>query len=166
MKRHDGAAAAFAAVPETHAAAVCLRARDEGAIPVAGQLPLYPMLDCFDTPSSRDNHDLVWSTKRNRRAWKLYLGALSGKPEVPKYASPSQETDYTRLPPCYTFVCDGEPFYDETLTYVQNLKTAGVPAAVDVYHGKVHAFDLLLFWTKQAATAHRKLCTAVEEWFT
>ena len=70
------------------------------------------------------------------------------------------------MPPCYTFVCDGEPFYDETLTYVQNLKAAGVPAAVDVYHGKVHAFDLLLFWTKQAATAHRKLCTAVEEWFT
>ena len=38
------------------AAAVCIYARDQGRIPVAGQLPLYPMLDCEDTASSRDNH--------------------------------------------------------------------------------------------------------------
>ena len=37
------------------AAAVCLAARDRGEVQVAFQLPLYPMLDCEDTPSSRDN---------------------------------------------------------------------------------------------------------------
>ena len=34
------------------AAALCLYARDRGEIPIAFQIPLYPMLDCEDTDSS------------------------------------------------------------------------------------------------------------------
>lgn len=56
---------------------------------------------------------------------------------------PANQTDYTQLPPCYTFVGDGEPFYAETLAYVDNLKAAGVEAEVDVYHTDMHAFDML-----------------------
>ena len=139
------------------AAAVCLYARDRGRIPVAFQIPLYPMLDCFDTPSSRDNHGHNWNTRRNHWGWKHYLGDLYGSPSVPKYASPSRETDYTGLPPAYTYVLDGEPFLDETRTYIHNLQEAGVEAAVDVYHGDFHGFDVF-FWTKNAKTAKRKLC--------
>ena len=62
---------------------------------------------------------------------------------VSPYASPSRQTDYRSLPPCYTFVGDGEPFYAETLTYVDKLKAAGVQAEVDVYHTDMHAFDML-----------------------
>ena len=139
------------------AAAVCLYARDQGRIPVAFQIPLYPMLDCFDTPSSRDNHGRNWNTRRNHWGWKHYLGDLYGSPSVPKYASPSRETDYTGLPPAYTYVLDGEPFLDETRTYIRNLREAGVDAAVDVYHGNFHGFDAF-FWTRNAKTAKRKLC--------
>ena len=146
------------------AAAVCLRARDQ-RLPVAAQLPLYPMLDCEDTPSSRDNHGIGWDTRRNHRAWARYLRGLPDGP-TPKYASPARETDYAGLPPCYTFVCDGEPFYDETLTYVRRLREAGVDADCDVYPGRVHGFDILRFWTKQARTARQKLCDACEKWFT
>lgn len=147
------------------AAAVCLWARDNG-IPVFAQLPLYPMLDCEDTPSSRDNHGVGWNTRRNHRAWAKYLRALSETESVPKYASPSRETDYRGLPPCYTFVCEGEPFYDETLAYVRHLREAGVPARVDVYPGAVHAFDLLRFWTEPARQSRRVLRDACAEWFT
>ncbi|MBQ6060804.1 MAG: alpha/beta hydrolase [Clostridia bacterium] len=139
------------------AAAVCLYARDQGRIPVAFQIPLYPMLDCFDTPSSRDNHGHNWNTRRNHWGWKHYLGSLYGSPSVPKYASPSRETDYTGLPPAYTYVLDGEPFLDETRTYIRNLQEAGVDAAVDVYPGNFHGFDVF-FWTRNAKTAKRKLC--------
>jgi acetyl esterase/lipase len=139
------------------AAAVCLYARDQGRIPVAFQIPLYPMLYCFDTPSSRDNHGRNWNTRRNHWGWKHYLGDLYGSPSVPKYASPSRETDYTGLPPAYTYVLDGEPFLDETRTYIRNLREAGVDAAVDVYHGDFHGFDVF-FWTRNAKTAKRKLC--------
>ena len=143
-------------------AAVCIYARDRGEIPVALQLPLYPMLDCEDTESSADNPGLFWGTVRNHKGWKLYLGDLSGTADVPAYASPARLSDYSNLPPCYTFVADGEPFYVETLTYVKNLQDAGVDAKVDVYRGHTHAFDILLPWQEQSKLAKRRLCEEYE----
>lgn len=141
------------------AAAVCQYARDKGEVPVSFQIPLYPMLDCEDTDSSRDNHAHVWNTKRNHWGWRWYLRDLYGTANVPPYASPSRSTDYRGLPPCYTYVEDGEPFYEETLAYVRNLNAAGVEAYVDVFHGNIHAFDAL-FWTENAKAARRKLIHA------
>ena len=138
------------------AAALCMYARDKSDIKVFMQIPLYPMLDCFDTPSSSDNHGLFWDTRRNHWGWSHYLGPLYGKPDIPQYASPSRETDYSNLPPAYTFITDGEAFYDETMTYIKNLNDAGVPSHVDVFHGNFHAFDFL-FWTRNAKEARRRL---------
>lgn len=145
------------------AAATCLYARDRGEAPVRFQIPLYPMLECEDTDSSRDNHGHVWNTKRNHWGWSHYLGDLYRTDHIPKYGSPAKETDYSGMPPCYTFVSDGEPFYAETLTYVEKLKKAGIPAEVDVYHGNVHAFDMLMPWTKNAKAATQKLVEVVGE---
>ena len=144
------------------AAAVCMYARDKGEVPVSFQIPLYPMLDCEDTGSSRDNHAYVWDTKKNHWGWRWYLRGLYGTDKVPPYASPSRATDYSGLPPCYTYVEDGEPFHDETLTYVDNLKKAGCKAHVDVFHGNIHGFDAL-FWTKNAREARRRLIRAARE---
>lgn len=123
-------------------AALCMYARDKGEINIAFQMPLYPMLDDRDTDSSRNNHGISWNTKRNHAAWKLYLSRITGDP--PPYAAPARQTDYTRLPPCYTFVGDKEPFYCETLSYVEQLQKAGVFAQADVYPTGFHAFDMLL----------------------
>ena len=122
-------------------AALCMLARDKKSVNIAYQMPLYPMLDNFDTGSSRDNHNKVWNTRRNHMAWKLYLGK-NVKKAVPAYAAPARQTDYSDLPPCYTFVCTDEPFYDETLLFVKKLKEAGIVAEVDVYEGLYHSFDL------------------------
>ena len=115
------------------------------------------MLDCEDTASSADNHGRVWNTRRNHWGWRHYLGETYGTDSVSKYASASRETDYSGLPPCYTFVCDGEPFYDETLTYIRNLQEAGIEARVDVYHGNMHAFDMLRPRDEQSKQARRKM---------
>jgi len=123
------------------AAAVCMMARDR-QIPVAFQMPLYPMLSNLDTESSRDNHGRVWNTRRNHLGWRLYLRGSAKRPVSP-YASPAGQTDYRGLPPCYTFVGRGEPFYAETLAYVSALRAAGVKADVDVYPTDMHAFDML-----------------------
>ena len=122
------------------AVAVCMMARDRG-IKVAYQMPLYPMISNIDTESSKDNHGKVWNTRRNHIGWRLYL-RKDAKKQVSPYASPAWQTDYGNLPPCYTFVGDGEPFYCETLAYVEKLKAAGVEAEVAVYHTDVHAFDI------------------------
>ena len=138
-------------------AALCMLARDRGEVNIAYQMPLYPMLDHRDTDSSRNNHGISWNTKRNHAAWKLYLRDVSGK--IPPYASPARQTDYSSLPPTYTFVGDQEPFYCETLAYIENLKKAGVTAYVDVYPTGFHAFDMLLTFrriSRQAITEFEK----------
>lgn len=131
-------------------ASLCMYARDLGEVNIAYQMPLYPMLDNEDTESSKDNHALVWNTKRNHQAWKLYLGSIQ---EVPPYASAARQKDYSNLPPAYTFVGDIEPFYCETLTYIENLKQSGIRAKVDVYKNWFHAYDLFFPYTKIAKKA-------------
>lgn len=136
-------------------AALCMYARDKGEVKVAYQMPLYPMIDDRDTESSKDNHAPVWNTKRNHSAWRLYLKGLAGG-DVPAYAAPARQTDYTNLPPAYTFVGDIEPFYCETLTYIENLKKAGVEAKVDVYPNWFHAYDMMRPFRKVSKEAIRK----------
>ena len=125
------------------AIATCLMARDKGEVNVAFQVPLYPMIDNLDTDSSRDNHNKVWNTKTNHFAWRVYLHEDAKSEDVSPYAAPARETDYTGLPPAYTFVCTDEPFYDETISYIESLRKAGIEAEIDVYDGLYHAFDML-----------------------
>ena len=125
------------------AAALCMLAKDRGEVNIAYQMPLYPMLDDRDTESSRDNHAPNWNTKRNHKAWKRYLREAWGTDLVPVYAAPARREDYSGLPPCYTFVGTIEPFYQETLDYVENLKKAGVEAEMDTYPDWFHAYDVL-----------------------
>ena len=147
-------------------AALCMYARDKGNVDIAYQMPLYPMLDDRDTESSRDNHAPIWNTKRNHAAWKLYLKGLT---EVPSYAAPARQTDYSNLPPAYTFVGDIEPFYCETLTYIENLKAAGVEASVDVYPNWFHAYDMFFPFKavakKAIAKFEEQFCYAAEHYF-
>ena len=124
------------------AAAVCMLAKDRGEVKIAWQFPLYPMLSNIDTETSRNNHGRIWNTRRNHLGWRLYLRG-SAKRNVSAYASPANREDFRGLPPCYTFVGDGEPFYAETLEYVRKLQEARVKADVDVYHTDMHAFDML-----------------------
>ena len=147
-------------------AALCMYARDKGSVNIAYQMPLYPMLDDRDTESSRDNHAPIWNTKRNHTAWKLYLKGLT---EIPPYAAPARQTDYSNLPPAYTFVGDIEPFYCETLTYIENLKAAGVEASVDVYPSWFHAYDMFFPFKavakKAIARFEEQFCYAAEHCF-
>ncbi len=123
-------------------AAVCIRARDTGAVNIAFQMPLYPMLDDRDTETSRDNHGRVWNTRKNHFAWRCYLRGQK-RDSLSPYAAPARLTDFSGLPPAYTFVGDGEPFYAETLRYVSQLEAQGIPAKVDVYPSNMHAFDMM-----------------------
>ena len=147
-------------------AALCMYARDKGSVNIAYQMPLYPMLDDRDTESSRDNHAPIWNTKRNHAAWKLYLKGLT---EVTPYAAPARQTDYANLPPAYTFVGDIEPFYCETLTYIESLKAAGVEASVDVYPNWFHAYDMFFPFKavakKAIARFEEQFCYAAEHYF-
>lgn len=124
-------------------AALALLARDRGDVNLAFQMPLYPMLDDrMLTESARENNAYVWNSDTNRWGWKLYLGELFGK-NVPIYAAAGRAADYRGLPPAVTFVGDIEPFRDETIQYVERLKSAGVPVDFRIYKGAYHGFDII-----------------------
>jgi acetyl esterase/lipase len=121
-------------------AALSLYARDRGEVRIAFQMPLYPMLDDrMNGASATDNDAPVWNSNANRAAWNLYLGGLD-RTDVPVYAAPARATDLRGLPPTASFVGALEPFLDETVQYVADLRAAGVPVDFEVYPGCYHAF--------------------------
>lgn len=126
------------------AAAVAIRARDEGEVSLAYQMPLYPMLDDrMTTESGTANNAPVWTSRSNLNAWKLYLGELYGGNDVPCYAAPARLKDYSGLPPAFTFAGSLEPFRDETIRYMKALRAAGVPAEYRIFDGCYHGFDIM-----------------------
>lgn len=150
------------------AASLALYERDHKGVPLAFQIPLYPMIDDrMITASSKDNDAPVWNSTINRLAWDMYLSNLKDK-DVPIYASPSRATDYSKLPPAVTFVGDLEPFRDETIEYVENLRKEGIPVEFEVFPSCYHAFDVIPFSAvskKARAFLLKSLQYAVEHYF-
>lgn len=127
------------------AAAVTLKATDTKDVNIAFQIPVYPMLDDRqNSASAKDNNSAGWNSKSNQMGWSAYLRDLvkQGK-EVPAYAAPARAKNYSKLPPTITFVGDLEPFRDETIAYVENLKREGIPVAFRLFEGCYHAFEVL-----------------------
>lgn len=124
------------------ALATAIYARDKAEVPIKYVFPLYPMIDCDDTSSSHDNHGHVWNTTKNHHAWHRYLRELYGTKNVSPYAAPAKLKDFQNLPPFYTFVGDGEPFYQETIDFTKKAQENGIDAHCDVYHSDTHAFDI------------------------
>lgn len=124
-------------------AALSLYARDRGEVSIAFQMPLYPMLDDrMDKESAEANNAPIWNSDYNRWAWKLYLGNLY-EGDVPEYAAAARARDYSDLPPTVTFVGDIEPFRDETIQYVEDLRKAGVSVEFTLFKGCYHGFDII-----------------------
>lgn len=139
-------------------AALCIYARDKGEVAVSFQIPLYPMLDDRMLTKSAQNNDApLWNTKSNEAGWRLYLRDLYQSDHASPYAVPGRLTDFSNLPPAYTFVGDIEPFYDETVQYMEQLKLAGVPADYDIYPGCYHGFDVVRPKSTVAQKAHARL---------
>lgn len=134
------------------AVALCLYARDKGKVNIAFQMPIYPMLDDRGlTKSMKDNNAPLWNEKQNKAAWKLYLADCKG--EIPKYAAPARETDYSRLPPAVTYVGGVEAFRDETVQYVENLRKEGIPVAFRLFPGSYHCSEVMAPWAKASKEA-------------
>jgi acetyl esterase/lipase len=129
-------------------AGLSLYARDKKEVNIAFQMPLYPMLDDrMQTESARDNNAPVWNAKSNHNSWKMLLGEAFGTENVSEYAAPARAINFTNLPPTATFVGELEPFRDETINYVENLRKAGVEVDFHVFKGCFHAFDYIPYST-------------------
>ncbi len=121
------------------AAAVAIRARDEGAPAIAFQLLVYPVLDhSFDQPSYVENAEGYFLTADGMRWFSShYLGGTS--PTEP-LAAPLHAPDLTGLPPALVLTAEFDPLRDEGEAYGARLSEAGVATTVRRYDGMVHGF--------------------------
>ncbi|MFG1608705.1 alpha/beta hydrolase [Actinoplanes sp. NPDC049265] len=128
------------------AAAVALKARDEGGPALAGQMLMCPMLDDRnDTPSADQMDGLgVWDRTANETGWTALLGDARGGPDVSPYAAPARATDLSGLPPAFIDVGSAETFRDEDVAYATGIWQAGGAAELHVWPGGFHGFDMMV----------------------
>ena len=127
-------------------AAVTLKARDTKDVKVAFQMPLYPMIDDQQPNDPARYIDVPgWDTASNAFGWRSYLKDLHDRnAEIPAYAAPARNTDYSDFPPTITFVGEYEPFYWETVEYADRLKAAGVDVVFKVYEKCTHGPEMVI----------------------
>jgi len=122
------------------AAAVALRARDEGGPEVALQVLLYPVLDHdLDTDSYRrlgEGHLLL----RDDMKWFLdhYVPDVAERDNP--YVSPLRADDLTGLAPVYLVVGGYDPLIDEGVAFARRLEDAGVAVKIAHYEEHIHGF--------------------------
>ena len=144
-------------------AAISLYARDTKEVNIAFQMPLYPMLDDrMNTYSAINNNAPVWDSINNSLGWRLYLDNLFESDNVPKYAAPAREIDYSNLPPTFSFVGEIDPFHDETVKYIKNLRKAGVNTHFSVYSGCYHGFDTVCPKSDKGKSAMKEMLRVFE----
>jgi acetyl esterase/lipase len=126
------------------AAAVALKARDEGGVQPIYQVLLYPVLDDrMETHSMRTHLETpLWNGRSSVHMWKHYLGP-DPDPETSPYAAPARAKDLAGLPPAAITTAEFDPLRDEAIEYAQRLMEAGVPTELHVIPGGIHAFDSL-----------------------
>lgn len=127
------------------AAGACLMARDLGEVAPRAQVLMYPMID--DRGANPSHHDAidrrVWHRDANEFGWRAYLGALSGRDDVPIYAAPARAAveELRGLPPTVIDVGELDAFRDENIAYAQRLMHAGIACELLVSPGCFHASE-------------------------
>lgn len=127
------------------AAALTLKARDTGDVKISFQMPIYPMIDDQQpVDPARYIETPVWDSHTNSMGWNAYLlGLKQSGSEIPAYAAPARNSDYSNFPPTITFVGTLDPFHSETFNYVKALRDADVDVAFTEFEGCFHGFELL-----------------------
>lgn len=128
------------------AAALVLLARHRGAISIAFQHLVFPMLDDRTVTATNPSPlfgEFVWTPEHNRFGWSSLLGVEPGSPNVSPFAAPARETDLGGLPPAFIAVGTLDLFLEEDINYASRLMQAGVPTELHVYPGAPHAFMLV-----------------------
>jgi acetyl esterase len=141
------------------AAAVCLKARDEGGPALAGQVLVYPITDRnFDTPSYSENAEGYMLTRDTMCwFWEHYLP--EGNDGSHGYLSLLRAESLERLPSALIVTCEFDPLRDEGRAFADRLAEAGVPTTHIEEKGMIHGYLRRLDSFRRAQQTMRDIAT-------
>jgi acetyl esterase len=122
------------------AAAVCLRARDEGGPALVAQCLIYPALDLTLGQPSITELAEGYGLTAAMMSWYVeqYVGDAVDRTDP--LASPLHAPDLRGLPPAVVVTAEYDPLRDEGEAYAERLRAARVPVTLRRYEGLVHGF--------------------------
>jgi len=123
------------------AAVTAIRLRDEGKLPIAALLLMYPVTDHYDAGSpsySECSSGPGLTADTMRWFWDHYLSDPS-EADHP-FASPNRLGDLRGLPATYVFTAAHDPLRDEGETFARRLAEAGVACTCLRYPDMNHGF--------------------------
>jgi acetyl esterase/lipase len=135
------------------AAAVALKARDEGAPKLAFQALIYPAVEHgWDTGSAHENAEGYLLQRESMHwFWDHYLPDKSLATDW--RVSPLLAADHAGLPPAFIATAEFDPLRDDGRAYSAKLHDAGVPVTYVEYDGMIHGF----YWMQGIADGAKRL---------
>ncbi|HYE41232.1 MAG TPA: alpha/beta hydrolase [Ramlibacter sp.] len=122
------------------AAAVALAARDEGGLPLAFQLLVYPATDQRrGWPSHTTNGQGYLLTKDSMDYYHDHYIADAAQ-DLDWRASPLLHADHAKLPPAFVLTAGYDPLRDEGLQYAHKLSEAGTRTTLVNFERQIHGF--------------------------
>lgn len=146
------------------AAAVALKATENGVPSLAYQLLLYPVVDFrFDTPSYRENAEGYFLTKEMMEwFWAQYLARPEDGDDP--LVSPLRAADarLRGLPPAFVATAEYDPLRDEAAAYAARLRDAGVAVEHRCFMGLIHGFMGMVKTVEPARSALQTAAAALK----
>jgi acetyl esterase/lipase len=134
------------------AAALCLRARDQGGL-IESQTLIYPALDLtFTSASMREMARAPLLSAAAMRAYARHYLGETGSPRDP-FVSPLLAENLSGLPPALIQVGEHDPLRDDGWRYAVRLQDAGVTTRLTEYAGGPHGFAMFPGLTPLAGRA-------------
>lgn len=122
------------------AAVVALAARDDGQLPIAFQLLIYPATDQRrGAPSHTTNGQGYLLTKESMDYYHDHYIADKAQ-DLDWRASPLLHTQHAGLPPAFVLTAGYDPLRDEGLQYAHALSAAGSRATLVNFERQIHGF--------------------------
>lgn len=145
------------------AAAISLKARDEGSMSIAFQLLLYPVMDlASDTESKRQFSKGYWL---DTLAFLIRSYVASEEDKTDPLASPLRAKNFSGLPSSYIVTAGHDPLRDEGKAYATRLQEAGVAAKYECFESMIHGFISIRSIVDEGEKALQACATSLREAF-
>ncbi len=139
------------------ATVVSLKARDEKAAPIAGQVLIYPCTNATLKSPSIEKYAKGYLLTKSLMRWFTKHYVPDPTTHKHPYVSPIFATDLSNLPPAFIITAEYDPLIEEGKLYADLLEKAGNQVQYKEYKGLTHSFFGMPKVSKKVLECHREV---------